>query len=116
MKFADQIQQNAMAPLTNSGFVLVKFMTYSIIAIIINMIIFKTILHLCPKHMRDCKTDVKKLKICYNMMPGQIKRGRASTPFSPPSSTCGKNEAKVIPIYHCINQCFSCKFTLKIIL
>ena len=51
-----------------------------------------------------------------NMIPGQIKRGRASTPFSSPSSTCGKNEAKVIPIYHCINQCFSCKFTLKIIL
>ena len=49
-------------------------------------------------------------------MSGQIKRGRASTPFSSPSSTCGKNEAKVIPIYHCINQCFSCKFTLKIIL
>ena len=37
-------------------------------------------------------------------MSGQIKRGRASTPFSSPSSTCGKNEAKVIPIYHCINH------------
>ena len=49
-------------------------------------------------------------------MSGQIKRGSARTPFSSPSSTCGKNEAKVIPIYHCINQCFLCKFTLKIIL
>ena len=39
-------------------------------------------------------------------MPGKIKRGRASTPFLPPSSTCGKNEAKVIPIYHCINHSF----------
>ena len=33
------------------------------------------------------------------MMSGQIKRGSARTPFSSPSSTCGKNEAKVIPIY-----------------